>query len=56
MEPEAAEELVRRFVKGLEAAGVPTAHGRFGAMMDVDLVNQGPVTIILERSATPVHD
>jgi D-tyrosyl-tRNA(Tyr) deacylase len=32
----------------LEAAGVPVAYGRFGAKMEVELVNDGPVTILLD--------
>ncbi len=47
--PEVAEPLVDYFVAQLRTAGVPTETGRFGAMMDVRLLNQGPVTILLER-------
>ena len=47
-DPETARRLVERFTEGLEGAGVPTAAGVFGASMSVDLVNEGPVTIILE--------
>ena len=47
--PETAEPLIEYFVAQLQAAGVPTATGRFGASMAVQLVNQGPVTILLER-------
>ncbi len=47
--PETAEPLIEYFVAQLRAAGVPTATGRFGASMAVQLVNQGPVTILLER-------
>ncbi|MFN8476091.1 MAG: D-aminoacyl-tRNA deacylase [Anaerolineae bacterium] len=47
--PETAEPLIEYFVGQLRAAGVPTAEGRFGASMAVQLVNQGPVTILLER-------
>jgi D-tyrosyl-tRNA(Tyr) deacylase len=39
---------VDRFVELLEEQGVPTQTGVFGAHMDVDLLNSGPVTIILE--------
>ncbi|NND02933.1 MAG: D-tyrosyl-tRNA(Tyr) deacylase [Acidimicrobiia bacterium] len=46
--PEIAEPLVESTVAGLEAAGVPTATGRFGADMAVSLTNDGPVTIVLE--------
>jgi D-tyrosyl-tRNA(Tyr) deacylase len=47
--PEAAEALYTRFVALLEARGVHVETGRFGAMMDVELVNDGPVTLWLER-------
>ncbi len=49
--PEVAEPLVDYFVAQLEAAGIPTATGRFGAAMDVQLVNHGPVTLLIEREA-----
>jgi D-aminoacyl-tRNA deacylase len=49
MEPAAAEALYQRFVAGLRAAGVAqVGTGVFGAMMDVELVNDGPVTILLD--------
>ena len=35
-------------INGIKALGIPTATGRFGAMMDVELVNDGPVTLIVE--------
>jgi D-aminoacyl-tRNA deacylase len=47
--PERAEPLYERFVALLRAQGVPCATGRFGAMMAVELVNDGPVTLWLER-------
>lgn len=46
--PEVAEPLVSDLVARLDAAGVQVATGRFGAMMEVDLVNSGPVTLTLE--------
>jgi D-aminoacyl-tRNA deacylase len=46
--PEAAARLVDRFGDLLAAEGVPVQRGRFGAMMDVDLVNSGPVTLIVD--------
>jgi len=46
--PELAEKLYREFVDKVGAHGVPTATGRFGAMMHVHLVNEGPVTLLLE--------
>jgi D-tyrosyl-tRNA(Tyr) deacylase len=47
-DPEVAEPLYERFVEALRAAGVPTQTGVFGARMELSLVNDGPVTIILE--------
>ena len=46
--PEAAEPLYERFCNALHALGVPVETGVFGARMQVELVNDGPVTIILE--------
>ncbi len=48
--PEVAEPLVERFAAGLRAAGVPVESGRFGAHMDVELVNDGPVTLVLDSA------
>ena len=48
MLPEPAEALYERFVAVLREAGVRVATGRFGAMMDVELVNDGPVTLLLD--------
>ena len=47
--PEEAIPLYDRFVAALRERGVPTETGEFGAAMDVALVNDGPVTIWLER-------
>jgi D-tyrosyl-tRNA(Tyr) deacylase len=47
--PEAAIPLYERFVALLRERGVPTETGEFGAMMDVELLNDGPVTLWLER-------
>jgi D-tyrosyl-tRNA(Tyr) deacylase len=46
--PELARALVERVVSQLQAAGATVATGRFGATMQVRLVNEGPVTIMLE--------
>jgi D-tyrosyl-tRNA(Tyr) deacylase len=46
--PEIAVPLYEAFVDAVRAQGVPTAAGRFGAMMQVELVNDGPVTLILD--------
>jgi len=45
--PEKAEPLYERFVAELRAHGVEVATGVFGAKMQVELVNDGPVTIVL---------
>ena len=47
--PEQAIPLYERFIEMLRARGVPTETGEFGASMQVDLVNDGPVTLWLER-------
>jgi D-tyrosyl-tRNA(Tyr) deacylase len=47
--PEVAVPLYERFVERLRATGLQVETGEFGAMMDVELVNDGPVTLILER-------
>jgi D-tyrosyl-tRNA(Tyr) deacylase len=47
--PETASPLVERFVELLEEQGVPTQTGVFGAHMLVDIANDGPVTIWMER-------
>ena len=47
--PEVAIPLYERFVAGLRAKGVKVETGEFGAMMEVEIHNDGPVTLILER-------
>ncbi len=47
--PDVAERLVNVFVEALRAADLPVATGVFRAHMHVSLVNDGPVTIILEK-------
>lgn len=47
--PETAVPLYERFIELLRATGRSVATGEFGAMMEVELVNDGPVTLILER-------
>jgi D-tyrosyl-tRNA(Tyr) deacylase len=49
MAPEAARPLFNRFVEQLSAQGVPVKTGFFREMMEVELVNDGPVTFILEK-------
>lgn len=47
--PDYAEELYHFFNEALKEKGVKVETGVFGAMMDVSLVNDGPVTLILEK-------
>src|SRR5574341_680988 len=47
--PEVAEPLVNRFIEFLRGHGVPTLGGKFGEHMLVEIHNDGPVTIWLER-------
>jgi D-tyrosyl-tRNA(Tyr) deacylase len=46
--PEVAEPLYEAFVEAVQALGPPVETGTFGAMMEVSLVNDGPVTLIIE--------
>jgi D-aminoacyl-tRNA deacylase len=46
--PDSALPLYESFVKSLRAQGIPTETGRFRAMMEVELVNDGPVTLLLD--------
>lgn len=48
--PELAEPLVERFAQQLEAEGLTVARGVFGAMMEVDLVNDGPFTVVIDSA------
>jgi D-tyrosyl-tRNA(Tyr) deacylase len=48
-DPATAIPLYERFVALLRASAVRVETGEFGAMMDVELVNDGPVTLVLER-------
>jgi len=49
--PDQAIPLYESFVQALRDRGITVATGEFGAMMDVSLVNDGPVTLVLEREA-----
>ncbi|MEE8375105.1 MAG: D-aminoacyl-tRNA deacylase [Acidimicrobiia bacterium] len=49
--PEHAKPLIDRMIHSFRERDIVTAHGVFGAMMDVELTNDGPVTLVLE-----VHD
>jgi len=46
--PEIAIPLYEAFINAVKALGIPTATGRFGAMMQVELVNDGPVTLMVD--------
>ena len=46
-EPVQAQRLYQHFVQGVGKLGVETHTGRFGAMMQVDIVNDGPVTLLV---------
>jgi D-tyrosyl-tRNA(Tyr) deacylase len=48
MAPGPAEALYEKFVALLRASGLPVETGRFRAMMEVELVNDGPVTLLLD--------
>ena len=49
--PEVAEPMVERFAARLRDAGRSVATGRFGAEMEVELVNDGPFTLLIEAGA-----
>ena len=51
--PEVAEPIYVAFCDSLRGLGVPVQTGVFGALMDVELVNDGPVTIVLDSGAFP---
>jgi D-tyrosyl-tRNA(Tyr) deacylase len=50
--PELAEPVYEAFCVELRSLGVTVATGRFGARMSVEIVNDGPVTIVLETAVT----
>jgi D-tyrosyl-tRNA(Tyr) deacylase len=47
-EPEKAEEMYMNVVRGLQKELIPTRTGQFAALMEVHLINSGPVTILLD--------
>ena len=49
-DPQKGNEYYKRFVRLLIERNLNVAEGRFGAMMDVELINDGPVTIILDSN------
>lgn len=46
--PDIANKLYEDFIKEVQSYGIKTGTGQFGAMMDVELINDGPVTFMLE--------
>ncbi len=50
--PEVAEPLYEHFIRMVQQQRVTTATGRFGAMMRVELINDGPVTLLLDSAGT----
>lgn len=48
-DPDLAEGLYERFLERCRGTGVPVESGTFGAAMEVELVNDGPVTLVVER-------
>jgi len=51
-DPEEAERLYDRFLELCEGTEVPVESGEFGAMMEVELANDGPVTLVVDREAS----
>ncbi len=49
-EPQKAEQLYLRYVEQINSSGIDVQTGKFGAMMDVEIVNSGPVTITLDTA------
>ncbi len=50
--PETALPLYHKFIEKVEKMGIYTATGTFGAMMQVELINDGPVTLLLDSEKT----
>ena len=50
--PEQAQELYEKFIETVQQKGLITASGTFQAMMDVTLVNDGPVTLLIDSAKT----
>jgi D-tyrosyl-tRNA(Tyr) deacylase len=53
--PEVAEPLYEAFANAVRLHGIPVATGRFGADMQVELVNDGPVTLVLDTAEDASH-
>jgi len=50
-DPEVAAERVEALAAAIESRGVPVRRGVFGAVMDVDLLNEGPFTLVLDAAS-----
>ena len=50
--PDQAEKLYELFILETAELGIPVSSGKFQAMMDVELINQGPVTLLLDSEKT----
>jgi D-tyrosyl-tRNA(Tyr) deacylase len=50
--PDQAEKLYELFIRETAELGIPVSSGKFQAMMDVELINQGPVTLLLDSEKT----
>ena len=50
-EPEKANSLYLKLVSNFQDLGIPTETGQFGADMEVSLINDGPVTLLVDRKA-----
>lgn len=48
--PEKAQEIYEKFVSFIKEPGIKTQTGKFGAMMDIELTNNGPVTFVLTKN------
>ena len=48
--PDVAEPLVDHFAESMRAEGVPVETGEFGAMMSVELINDGPFTVVIDSA------
>ena len=48
--PDKAEELYELYIQETAKLGIPVSSGKFQAMMDVELINQGPVTLLLDST------
>lgn len=52
MEPGRAEAMYEEFIERARQLGITVGTGRFGAMMDVELLNDGPVTLLIDSEKT----